>query len=182
MQNHIIESIGSWGVVTTPYNIRMDRVRPGDIIEVPENIRTYPISGRYARIATITDRIAHVCEGMGSAYLLRDGNCDISGGPWWNIPVSLLEPKHETHEATYWNWGGNCPGAGQGVYYQIHRPVHRLTVHPDNLKYRYATNEAGARKGKFSHEESLSEAEWSLFLKGNGLDSDGETLWVFRKV
>jgi hypothetical protein len=181
MNNHIIESIGSWGIITTPARVRLNLVRPGDIIEAPENFRAYPIAHRYSRIASISaDGIAHICEGMGSAFLLKDGSCDISGGPWWSMPTTLLEPTHELYEATYWNWGDNSPGAGQGVYYHISRPVHRLTIHPYDLKQRYGVTEPLARKGSFNHEEPLAETDWSLFLKGKEV-SDGEFLWVFRK-
>ena len=182
MHNHIIESIGRWGVKSTPYDIRMNRVKGGDIIEVPESLRSYPISGRYARISDVSvDGIASVCEGMGSAHLLEDGSCIISGGPWWSIPVGLLTPKYELCEATYWNWGNNSPGAHQGVYYNIYRPVHVLTCHPDNdIKYRYATNEQNARKGKFTHEHPLDDIVWEVFLKGKEC-MGGEFLWVFKR-
>jgi hypothetical protein len=180
--NHVIESIGSWGVVTTPLQIRLGQVKPGDIIDAPEGLRKYPISHRYSRIAHIDENgIASVCEGMGSAFLCQDGHCDISGGPWWSIPISVLEPTHALHQATYWNWGDNCPGAAQGVQYNIFRPLHRLTVHPYDLKHRSATTEQNARKGIFNHETPLSEQEWTVFLKGKGY-CENETLWVFRKV
>jgi hypothetical protein len=182
MHNHIVESIGSWGVVSTPYQSRMGRVKGGDIIEIPENLRSYPIAHRYSRIASVDeDGVASVCEGMGSAHLLRDGNCDISGGPWWSIPISLLAPKHELYESTYWNWGNNPVGAHKGIYYQIYRPVHTLTIHPYEVKYRYALQEDHARKGHFMHDEYLDPAEWTLFIKGKEY-YDGEHRWIFKKI
>lgn len=179
--HHIIESIGKWGVVSTPYDMRINRVRPGDIIEVSQELRKYPCTSAYSRIASVDENgVASVCEAMGSAHLLQDGSCDISGGPWWSIPVSLLQPKYELREATYWNWGGNYPGANQGVYYRIYRPVHILTVHPDDIKYRYAIDEYGARNGKFSHELPLNKDEWNLYLRGKEC-MDGEYLYVFQR-
>ena len=183
MHNHIVESIGKWGVVTTPSQCRINRVRPGDIIRVPEQLRRYPCDHEFSRIATIDKYgMANVCEDMGSAFLNQDGSCDISGGPWWGIPISLLKPAYELHQATYWNWGGNCAGAAQGVYYNIFRPLHDLTVHPYDIKRRYAIWEQDARKGTFLNDDPLSESEWSLFFKSDEPESGGEYLFIFRKA
>ena len=53
--NHIIESIGAWGVVTTPTQVRIGRVKPGDIIQVPESLRRYPCEHEFSRIASINE-------------------------------------------------------------------------------------------------------------------------------
>jgi hypothetical protein len=179
--NHIIESIGHWGVKTTHYARRIGIVRPGDIIEAPEDLRRYPVSHRHSRIESIgEDGIAHICEGMGSAYLREDGSCSISGGPFWSMPVSLLEPMHSLYEAVYWNWGDNGPGAGHGVYYRLERPLHCLTVHPYDFQYRWAADERGARQPQFSHEEPLGQ-EWKVILRGKR-EVGGEFLWLFRRI
>lgn len=135
MHHHnIVESIGPWGVRTSRYQTRMTQVRPGDIVEVPEELRRYPCEHQFSRIENVIDGQAIVCEDMGSAFLCEDGRCSISGGPWWSVPVATLKPKYELREATYWNWGDNGPGANHGVYYQIYRPVHVLSVHPNDIE------------------------------------------------
>lgn len=176
--NHIIESIGRWGVVSTPLNLRLNRVKGGDIIEVPTELQRYPCTHQYSRIANVKDGIAHICEDMGSAHLMQNGDCDISGGPWWGMPVDLLEPAYTTRQADYWNWGNNSPGGGQGIHYTIARPVHRITVHPNDIKTRYAYIEADARKGEFS-ELPLGD-EWIIHHKN--ADPSYGFRWIFRKT
>ena len=182
MNDNIIESIGHWGTVTTPYQERICQVRAGDIIEIPESLRKYPTTHRFSRIASINqDGIASVCEDMGNAYLQKDGSCEISGGPFWGIPTILLKPTKSLYEATYWNWGNNSPGKGKGIYYRIPRPLHLLTVHPDDLKYGYGVTENEARERWFSA-LPLREKEWSFFFKGEVIYCDNTLLYVFRKV
>jgi hypothetical protein len=181
MGNHIIEYIGKSGVRTTPMEIRMTRVRAGDIIEVPEELRKYPISYRHCRIATIEDGVAMIVDGMGSAFLLENGACSISGGPFFSVPVQFLKPKNELHTATYWNWGDNLPGADRGVNYHIQRPVHTLTDHPDNFKYRWSVDENSARRGKFLNDAFLEVKEWNLVMMSENIHG-GERQYVFHKT
>lgn len=183
MSGHIIESIGKWGVVHAPTQYRLNKVRPGDIIQVPENLRFYPHTHEFSRIATVSqDGIAHVCENMGSAYLLQDGSCDISGGPFWSVPISLLEPTGTLKQADYWNWGNNSPGSGHGVHYTIARPVHKLTVNINELAFRYGINETQARKVRFNHEMNLKPDEWSILHVDTQPQYNGEFLYIFRKI
>jgi hypothetical protein len=175
--NHIIESIGKWGVVSTPTNIRLSRVQGGDIIEVPEEFRRYPTTHQYSRIANVKDGIAHICENMGSAYLHEDGSCDISGGPFWSMPVDLLKPTLTTRQADYWNFA-NGVGAGMGIHYTIARPVHQITIHPDDLQYRYGVTEEIARKGMWSN-DLLETNDWIIHSKLE--DTRDGFRWIFRK-
>lgn len=177
--NHVIESIGKWGVKTSPIQPRLLVVRPGDIIQVPDSLRQHPSQHEFSRIATIANGVAHVCEDMGSAFLNQDGSCDISGGPWWSVPTCLLKPTGMVRQASYWNWGDNGAGANQGVHYTISRPVHELTVRLCDLQFRYASSEQEARDDTTFRNERLPREQWSLVHTGD----DGSTkTFVFRKI
>jgi len=85
-QMNIIESIGNWGVKTTPAelaHIRLCRPKAGDIIDFGENEGNYPyIYGRYGRIDTIENGWvgkgeAHICCELGSPFLFKDGSVSI---------------------------------------------------------------------------------------------------------
>jgi hypothetical protein len=145
---HIIETIGKWGVKTSPYrNWRRIRPQAGDIVEFGDDMRRYPVSCRHCRINHIDAEsgMASIVDGMGSAFLSEDGSLEISGGPFFSVPLESLEPTAELHRARFWNWGDNSPGAAQGVEYHLDRPVFRATEHPDDHAIRYATTEKGAR-------------------------------------
>jgi hypothetical protein len=132
---NIVESIGSWGVHTTPadlFHIRITEPRSGDIIEFIDT--KYPhIYGKYGRIASIDQYqkgMVHICCELGSAFLSEDGSVDISGGPFEGAPIDRLEPALELYPADYWNWGDLGPGGGHGVHYTIQRPVFKLKSAP----------------------------------------------------
>jgi hypothetical protein len=129
--NHIIDSIGKWGVKTTPHNIRMYRPKPGDVIDFGENEGTFPFyNGRYGRIESIDSTYVegkfHVCCGGASVFLFESGNCSISGGPFTHIDPADLIPTPALKTVRFWNWGDNGRGAGMGVDYYIARPVFKL--------------------------------------------------------
>lgn len=124
---NIIESIGSWGVKTTSerlMHMRMQRPKSGDIIEFTDT--EYPhIHGKYGRIEYYdksTDEF-HICDELGSAFLNENGSVSISGGPFEHVKADRLTPKMELHLATYWNFGNNGAGGGNGVHYYFERPV-----------------------------------------------------------
>ena len=127
---NIVESIGAWGVKTTPDSVsyvRMERPRSGDIVlfmdkEYPHNNSQY---GRIEHVSGSGD--VDICCNLGSAYLYQDGSVEISGGPFETVALDELHPTHSLYEAEYWNWGDRGGGAGHGVYYKINRPVFKLT-------------------------------------------------------
>ena len=133
---NIIETIGKWGVKTTPAelaHVRMSRPRAGDIIDFSENSETYPFnSAQYGRIEHIGPKgfaeagEAHICCELGSAFLTEGGGVSISGGPFQCIKLDDLEPMMTTKTVPFWNWGDRGPGAGHGVDYYIPRPVFKL--------------------------------------------------------
>ena len=134
----IIESIHGGGIKTTnAHPSRLYDPRPGDVIDFGENVGTYPYtSGRYGRIDEVgTDNPdkgwcnkgeIHVCCGNASVFLMENGDVSISGGPFSVIRESDLEYTGGMETVGFWNWGDNSPGAGQGVYYRIERPVFKL--------------------------------------------------------
>ena len=130
---HIVESIGAWGVVTSPLQPRVRHPRAGDIVDFGENQGTYPFTqGKYGRIDSADwlgeEGLILVCCEMGSAFLFESGGVSISGGPFWSGPLSELEATGLLKLARYWNWGDNSPGAYQGVDYHFDRPVFRLKL------------------------------------------------------
>lgn len=133
---HIIETIGKWGVKTIPIEFRMNVPKPGDIVEFSKELRKYPVSYHRCRIDHIDKERGTVSlvDGMGSAFLSEGGHVSISGGPFFSVPINSLEATNCTAKSTMWNWGDNAPGAAQGVHYDIQRPLFRATVHPNGGK------------------------------------------------
>lgn len=131
---HIIESVGSWGVRTTPIGHRMFVPRPGDIVRFGDELRRYPISQELCRIERIDDKRVILVDGMGSAFLHECGSLSISGGPFFSLPLESLKPTGDLHQAIFWNWGDNSPGPGHGVEYHLRRPVFLATIHPNDKK------------------------------------------------
>ena len=126
--NFIIETIGKNGVKTTPSQIRMTSPKPGDVIDFGEGDRPYPYTNkRYGRIDSIDgDRVHFCCQTQG-VFLADDGSVSISGGPFVHCDIKDLEPTRTLRNTNFWNWGDNCAGASQGVYYTIARPVFTLS-------------------------------------------------------
>lgn len=148
MSSHIIETVGKWGVKTTPYRQRRTLVRPGDVVEFPEDMRKYPVSYQFCRVSSLEDgNMVSIVNGMGSAFLDHDGGLSISGGPFFSVPLESLEPTMDVREERFWNWGDNSSGADMGVDYQIARPVFRATESPNDHQVSYGTSEAHARNG-----------------------------------
>ena len=128
MTNHIIESIGSWGVHTTPVAHRIDKVRPGDAVAI-KHLKKYPFRGReWATVAQVDLKRGTVslCVGVCSTFLNEDGTVSISGGPFCQASLDELVPQHTLRDQRLWNWGDNWAGASQGVEYVIPRPVFTL--------------------------------------------------------
>jgi len=128
---NIIESIGKWGVKSTPEYMFYDRIRKprsGDIVKFTD--KEYPHhNGEYGRIESFggwKEGEYHICCGLGSAFLFENGHVSISGGPFESVIPERLISTGELYLAQYWNWGNNLPGGGQGVYYFFHRPVFLL--------------------------------------------------------
>jgi len=134
---YITESIGQWGVKTTPaHPMRMERPKSGDVVDFGENAGTYPFThGQYGRVERTnwlgTEGLLLVCCEMGSAFLKESGSVDISGGPFWSGDLLQLEPTYTTKMARFWNWGNHAPGAHQGVDYHFQRPVFQLRLQED---------------------------------------------------
>lgn len=174
----ITETIGKWGVTTSPDTPeRRSTPRPGDLIEFADNLRHYPVSHRLCRIDHVDGDAVSVVNGMGSAFLDRDGHVSISGGPFFSLPLSTLRPTERLEVSWMWNWGHNSPGANQGVHYEIERPVFRATDHPDSYKTRYSRNgERDARQGGEYRHGPISEFGVVVSSK---LDHDGVTRYSF---
>ena len=132
MGDHIIETIGKWGVRTRPFSLRASRPGPGDPVDVLAFVGEYPYKGfRYARLASKEiddDGRAYwtACLGGGGSVFLGESGVSISGGPWVKMFETDLVPEYRTMQVLFWNWGDNGMGAGHGVNYKIDRPVFRL--------------------------------------------------------
>ncbi len=153
---NIIESIGNWGMKTTPFDTeRMSTPHAGDVVEFSEELRKYPVSCRFCRIDRIDDETgqAHLVNGMGSAFMHQDGSLEISGGPFFSVPLETLAHTSAVHQVTVWNWGDNSPGAGQGVDYHIDRPVFEAKRTPGDFQMAYSkVSETHARQGgEYNH-------------------------------
>ena len=149
MSTHIIETVGKWGVKSSPYATRRQQVRPGDVVEFAEDLRQYPVSCRFCRVDHV-DRdsgMVGIVNGMGSAFLDENGSLSISGGPFFSVPLESLEPTTDLREERFWNWGDNSPGADQGVDYRIARPVFMATESPNDHQESHGTSETHARQG-----------------------------------
>ena len=147
---NIIKSIGAWGVKTWSKDIYASRIvtpEPGDIIQfwcdesnkyglakgmVTEDKAEYPfasaqfgriIEGVYGEGFSERGESIYVCCELGSAFLTENGSVSVSGGPFDTVPMKLVMPAMRVRTAQYWNWGDNSPGASQGVYYKIDRPL-----------------------------------------------------------
>lgn len=133
MTGHIIETIGKWGVKTTPAeHARYKSPQPGDVIDFGVFQGEYPFNYKYGRIDSRTrdkGRIS-VCCGGASVFLNEDGSVNISGGPFHSVNLEDLEPAFELKTVRFWNWGDNGPGGGHGVDYYIPRPIFRLASRP----------------------------------------------------
>lgn len=179
MANYIIESIGKWGIKTSPAQFRMDRPKPGDIIYFDKPLRKYPVSHPHNRISTIDANtgMVSIVSGFGSAFLYENGELSISGGPFFSMHRSTLRPMHTLIAGQFWNWGDNLPGANQGVYYTIDRPMFRATIHPNAFQTRYGKTEDQARKGRFPHEVTLG-GDWLLIAKH---EASTDNAYVFAR-
>ena len=137
--NRITESVGAWGVSSSDRTFdRMTLPRSGDIVRWPSGAlgRVWTTPRESGHLAD--DHQIHVCEELGSAFLYKDGSVSISGGPFRVLNADGFRPTYETWAADFWNWGDRMPGAGQGVYYRVHRPVFAfcgdLEALPDRLR------------------------------------------------
>lgn len=135
MGNHIIETIGKWGVKTRPFQIRAARPGPGDPVDISEFKDIYPFKSeyQYARIAGIrtnetgTKRLSLCCTGGGSHHLFENGEVSVSGGPFVGVDLDWIEPTYLIKAVHFWNWGDHSSGAGMGVDYHVSRPIFKLT-------------------------------------------------------
>ena len=161
MTDHIIETLGPWGVKTTPYRFRWQTPKAGDVIRFDEDVRRYPVSYKFCRIDHVDEdeQCVGIVDSMGSAFISENGHLSISGGPFFGLPLKALTPTGDLQETVVWNWGDNSPGAAQGVHYRILRPVFRALAHPDEYPTRYARDEQDARKGGLGNHEPLWHAE-----------------------
>ena len=178
--NHIIETIGAWGVKSTPMPGRLQRVHAGDVVAFADKYRRYPVSHRHCRVSSV-DResgLVNLVDGMGSAFICENGSLSISGGPFFALPIECLEPAHITLQVHVWNWGDNIPGAGQGVDYHIDRPVFDATASPYDFQIRYSRNgEQNARQGGEYKHHCIDE---SAELVRSWPSHDGITAYLFR--
>ncbi|MFX0133032.1 MAG: hypothetical protein ACFFDN_05230 [Candidatus Hodarchaeota archaeon] len=112
----IIETIGKWGVKTSELNhIRLTHPQPGDPILMPD--------GSIARVDDVNSKSIGVCLHTSSVFLCESGKVSISGGPFESINLDDIEYTGELKNVIFWNWGDHLPGAHQGVYYHITRPL-----------------------------------------------------------
>ncbi len=126
MSSHIIESIGYWGIKTTPIRIRELRgPQPGDVIMIPGGL-CYPFNKPgFARVSSRNEKTVTTCLNTPSVYLCENGSVSISGGPF--VTMALDSLVHVGYRlCSFWNWGDNSRGADQGVDYQIMRPMWRF--------------------------------------------------------
>uniref|UniRef100_A0A6M3JFN5 Uncharacterized protein n=1 Tax=viral metagenome TaxID=1070528 RepID=A0A6M3JFN5_9ZZZZ len=176
---HIIETIGKWGVKTTPVYLRMTKISAGDVVQFPDEHKRYPVSYRHCRIDHV-DRdkgMVGMVDGMGSAFITESGSLSISGGPFFSLPIECLKPLHTTHTVRVWNWGDNSPGAAQGVDYHIERPLFEATASPGDYTIRYSQNgEQDARQGGEYNHGGLEE---HARLVRTWEDHDGLTGYLF---
>jgi hypothetical protein len=130
----IIEYIGQEGIISTEHDWnRQGKPRVGDRVAWPQ----FKNAGLICAIDN-ENKTAHVCVNNGSAFLginpdyLSTGKLShlkskiyisCSGGPFFDIPLSELEPTIALVNTRFWNWGDNFPGGGQGVHFSISRPV-----------------------------------------------------------
>lgn len=179
--NHVIETIGPWGVKSTPVQGRMNSVHAGDVVQFPEQHRRYPVSCAECRVSDIDKDhgMVHLVDGMGSAFIDEDARLSISGGPFFSLPIECLEPMHTTHRARFWNWGDNRPGAAQGVDYYIDRPMFRATASPNDhaIRYSHISEEDARQGGVYRHQ--VVDPTWLLVRTWE--DHDGETAYLFAK-
>ncbi len=130
MTEKIIESIGDWGIITNHSSVMIRHTHPrsGDIVSLTNHPDLY--KNKLGRIDTVDflgiDGLIHMCENLGSAFLFKNGNVDISGGPFDLFHTSSLEPTYRCIWATYWNCGDNMPGGDKGVTIKLYRPLYQL--------------------------------------------------------
>ena len=130
---NVTEYVGMEGVVSSDLTaLRATKPRSGDLVRWHDGTlgRIWETGGHGF---TEADEV-HVCSGLGSAFLglLDDGRvyADISGGPFYMLKLADLRPTYELANATFWNWGDNMRGAGQGVEYMLARPVFEYVGDP----------------------------------------------------
>lgn len=130
----IIESIGAWGVVTTPkslINVRCQQPHSGDPVLIPPSALpgynyTRPRTGRLEYFGSWKSGHWLLCLELGSAFLREDGTVSISGGPFACVKPSDLIPTYQIIQVKAWNWADRSPGAHQGITYAIDRPLFEL--------------------------------------------------------
>jgi hypothetical protein len=128
MTTHIIDTIGKWGVKTTPLQIRFNRPSIGDPVLI-NHLESYPYSShKYAHITSIDGDRVSLCVGFPSMFLCESGAVSASGGPFFGCALNQLDSTMSLKETHFWNWGDNCAGAAQGVDYMIIRPVFQLNL------------------------------------------------------
>ena len=127
--NHVIDSIGKWGVKTTPLNFRMNDPKPGDPVHIGQYSHYPYLEREWAYIAGFDGDWVNLCIGQCSIFLRENGDVSISGGPFERVKRHELRPAlGSIKNVLMWNWGDNFPGGGMGVEYIIGRPVFRLEL------------------------------------------------------
>lgn len=140
--SHVIDYIGGDGVKTSDLGQRrFVHPQPGDPIEWP--------NGKLGRVDALYDPAGswakegelHVCVNGGSVFLgwdskRRRATVSISGGPFTCVRLEDLQATYQVRVVDFWNWGDNSPGADQGVYYYIGRPLFRYVGDCDDWKMR----------------------------------------------
>lgn len=139
---HIIEQLSREGMKTTPIETRrLQGPKPGDPVLFPAGspypygpIGSFSKGGNndaesYGRVdGTEEDGSILLCCGGASVFLCTNGSVTISGGPFASVAPEQLEYTDQLKVVSFWNWGDNYAGAGQGVDYFIQRPVWRLIL------------------------------------------------------
>ncbi len=129
---NIVEYIGKSGVRTAKDPNRMNKPAPGDKVYYKNGNG----SAKFGRIDQINAHgikgLISICDNGGSVFLNGSGTVSISGGPFRNVHIQDLEPRGTLEPLSFWNWGDNSPGAGQGIYYSIARPLFNLVIKEDS--------------------------------------------------
>jgi hypothetical protein len=158
--NHLIEC--PHPLKTTDLRTRRHRLitpHPGDVVDFSLLLGQYPANKRYGTICNVSeDRVSFCCE-PGSVFINESG-VDISGGPFGSCARNSLIAAHELiglplhfpimRNQYFWNWGNNGSGAGNGVHYNITRPVFIVT---SILGYRSQYSPAYSVASGFTPEE-----------------------------
>ena len=132
MSNFIIDYIGGDGIDHCPIDTRQRTPKPGDAVQI-SRYEQYPfLQNRFAYIAGFDGDEVILCIGSCSKFLQRGPSVSISGGPFHRVHKDCLVPTFRLQTVRFWNWGNNSPGAAQGVYYGIDRPVFDLYLPEDD--------------------------------------------------